>query len=329
MPLDNVKVVTYNLLSPELCTPTGFPQTNPAHLDNENRKNLIFEKLKDEITSHSSILCLQEVSRSSMMSELRLFLESQNYGMVEAYYGTKWNGYMGVVVAYPRKWYTLEDLAVQNIADTMYQPRVTKSVMRRVWDFVVFWSLWFGSLLSKRVQSFKGDYYFDDFAQAKRRFNCLAMAQLKDKNSEELFWVGTYHMPCAFKHPGVMKLHVSHLLKFIDELCEEPFILAGDFNSMPGSVVYQLLSSKLKSAYAAVDGLEPECTTRCFTQHGGGEFKGTLDYIFVSREWSVGGVDELKPPELCPNDQEPSDHLKLGAYLYIEDIEVLEDPNYT
>jgi endonuclease/exonuclease/phosphatase family metal-dependent hydrolase len=85
----------------------------------------------------------------------------------------------------------------------------------------------------------------------------------------------------------------------------------------------------MRSAYAvALDGKEPPHTNH--TVSGGGKgrtpnaFTGTLDYVFISRHWRVLGAVETPPatkpyPDhtspLCPNRDEPSDHVMVGATL--------------
>lgn len=50
-------------------------------------------------------------------------------------------------------------------------------------------------------------------------------------------------------------------------------------------------------------------------------FIGTLDYIFLSKEWSVNGVREISKREEVdgpfPNVDEPSDHALIAADLKI------------
>uniref|UniRef100_A0A0E0DR28 Endonuclease/exonuclease/phosphatase domain-containing protein n=1 Tax=Oryza meridionalis TaxID=40149 RepID=A0A0E0DR28_9ORYZ len=105
----------------------------------------------------------------------------------------------------------------------------------------------------------------------------------------------------------------------------DPFMIAGDFNSTPGDKVYNYLVSansdstdeapiKLRSLYAA-NGGEPE-----FTNCTPG-FTGTLDYIFLSDGSSVKPTSLLRIPRGdsadvqggLPNFHHPSDHLPIGA----------------
>lgn len=57
------------------------------------------------------------------------------------------------------------------------------------------------------------------------------------------FWVSTYHMPCAFRSPLVMTMHAALVTQAIQKLAgDRPYILAGDFNLMPASQEYKLLT---------------------------------------------------------------------------------------
>uniref|UniRef100_A0A0E0L225 Endonuclease/exonuclease/phosphatase domain-containing protein n=1 Tax=Oryza punctata TaxID=4537 RepID=A0A0E0L225_ORYPU len=110
----------------------------------------------------------------------------------------------------------------------------------------------------------------------------------------------------------------------------DPFMIAGDFNSTPGDKVYNYLVSsnsdstdeapiKLRSLYAA-NGGEPE-----FTNCTPG-FTGTLDYIFLSDGSSVKPTSLLRIPRGdsadvqggLPNFHHPSDHLPIGADFQLD-----------
>lgn len=116
--------------------------------------------------------------------------------------------------------------------------------------------------------------------------------------------------------------------------CSPSVVVTGDFNSLPGSQVYQYLTSgsseagtlleisddvhiPLCSAYASTRG-EPH-----FTNYTPG-FTGTLDYILFSPE-NIKPVSYLELPEPeasdiqggLPNYYHPSDHLPIGAEFEI------------
>ena len=79
----------------------------------------------------------------------------------------------------------------------------------------------------------------------------------------------------------------------------------------------------MNSAYFSALGSEP-----AFTSYGGRDhpiFSGTLDYIFVSSDWTVSNVSKLPSSiqELSgplPTMNEPSDHLMISAVLKAKEI---------
>jgi len=109
-------------------------------------------------------------------------------------------------------------------------------------------------------------------------------------------------------------------------------IICGDFNSMPNSGVYQLISEKqlakgheemlgyfpdlefrhpfsLKSAYSLIGDPVSNWTK---------DFKGCLDYIWHSNHFEVKSIlkylneSELNRIVAFPNEDWPSDHFSLG-----------------
>jgi endonuclease/exonuclease/phosphatase family metal-dependent hydrolase len=156
-------------------------------------------------------------------------------------------------------------------------------------------------------------------------------------------------MPCLYgsaKKRQTMILHASLAAQVIqDRAGDHPYVLAGDFNLMPGSSSYRLLTEghweaehedfptprpdddtgwdanhvePLRSAYQVKTGREPDFTNRAQV---GDEpvFTETLDYIFLSPHWSVEAVVQLPSGAdlegSFPNAVEPSDHVLIGADL--------------
>lgn len=56
-----VRVATYNILSPNLCSPGYFRQCDPEALEPEGRLEAVMDQLEGEV-KHSSVIGLQEVS---------------------------------------------------------------------------------------------------------------------------------------------------------------------------------------------------------------------------------------------------------------------------
>jgi 2',5'-phosphodiesterase len=189
----------------------------------------------------------------------------------------------------------------------------------------------------------------DAWDYSKYRYNQFIAVKLQNRGEgNQPFWVGNYHMPCAFRTPAVMNIHADLVGSRIQQLAEEdtPYVLAGDFNIMPDSPHYSLLRTGtlspedetypdkkydtnwkpelkgMRSAYFELNGEEPEFTNNAHNGAMNAEpFIGTLDYIFLSDGWNVLKVkDTPKKDELegvFPDAEEPSDHVVIAASLKI------------
>ncbi|KAF2591081.1 hypothetical protein F2Q70_00039061, partial [Brassica cretica] len=117
--------------------------------------------------------------------------------------------------------------------------------------------------------------------------------------------------------------------------CTPSLLLAGDFNSIPGDMVYSYLVSGYKKPAETIEEEEvapiPMCSVYEVTR---GEpkftnctpgFTNTLDYIFFSPSDFIKPVSILQLPEpespdvvgFLPNDHHSSDHLPIGAEFEI------------
>merc|ERR1711871_546564 len=129
------------------------------------------------------------------------------------------------------------------------------------------------------------------------------MVKLREKAGQREAVFATYHMPCEFRRPPLMALHVTGLFRVVQQFAQRlPFAIAGDFNIKPidthlyglavgeadppsddaesAAVVRQLKNRvPLRSAYKEALSSEPEWTN--WTKYAGcDEFKECLDYIF-------------------------------------------------
>ncbi len=97
-----------------------------------------------------------------------------------------------------------------------------------------------------------------------------------------------------------------------------PTVIAGDFNAYaePPEPAVRLMKSRFRSAIETAQGREPEKTWTTPVNTYDPSPHGTLDYIFVSEEWTVvdAGLAFDKPAALDA-DVYPSDHLGLYARL--------------
>jgi len=169
--------------------------------------------------------------------------------------------------------------------------------------------------------------------------------QLQHIESKKNVVISTTHICAAYQTPYVQLMQVMACIDQLKKYAKTPLILAGDFNSIPTTAVYSLLSNSsvpsdsptlqllqkmkikppfksfkhelgLKSAYCSVLGREPRCTNLTH------EFKGTLDYIWYSKN-SLSPLAVLDIPETgtlreevgLPSSKFPSDHLLLYCVL--------------
>eukprot|EP00804_Cyclotella_cryptica_P006156 CCRYP_020817-RA/>CCRYP_020817-RA protein AED:0.38 eAED:0.38 QI:0/-1/0/1/-1/1/1/0/447 len=376
----NLRIVSYNVLSSKLARPSHFTTTNPDHLDATNRLPLILTKLENELNrgfaaSHGTeqtkssalppptIVCLQEIDYT-FTSALHAFFANRGYHFVTGLYGKRFNGYMGVGIAYPIKEFDTIHVDIcrlsdereggwpripEEVEDSNDGPikRVAQSVTKRLWRFTSYTVERTSALLHNYVGKHLGANYrlalglsttttasnIDPWEMSENRHNVLLTAVLKFRNesaaskSSGVFSISNYHMPCAFYCPPVMNIHVDMAARRVQQLATKawadihreehpndcqgaavPHILAGDFNILPESSHYKLITTgaldesdvtypplkhgmkwsptchSMDSAYALHSGgTEPSFTNYAHLKEEEEPFIGTLDYIFLSR----------------------------------------------
>jgi len=366
-----VRVATYNVLSSHLSGTDHYSTLNPDHLCPKNRLPVVLKKIDEEI-ARSSIICLQEVSHD-WAGALHTHFANKGYHLVTGLYGTKFNGYMGVAIAFKTSSFNVLDVDVSRLADQREGgwPRTPKEPERNAVSRFASKLYGFASTTTKSFLGLVGLYTAprwppqDAWTMSQNRWNQLVTVQLQDKTTHKAFAVGNYHMPCAFYKPAVMTIHTDLAARHVQTLVAKaavavaphetetddtgsssmPYVLAGDWNIKPDGSSYRLLttgkmdrgdpewptpkhgmewnptSEAMRSAYAvAGDGNEPDFTNYARVKEDD-PFIDTLDYIFVSEDWTVAGVKELPHREGSggpfPNlDRgEPSDHILIAADL--------------
>jgi mRNA deadenylase 3'-5' endonuclease subunit Ccr4 len=93
-----LRVVSYNVLSSHLASPSYFTNLNPEHLDASNRLKVVLQKLEAEIPTSdnagTTIFALQEVSYD-WAGALHTFFSNRGYHLITGLYGKRHSGYMG------------------------------------------------------------------------------------------------------------------------------------------------------------------------------------------------------------------------------------------
>jgi 2',5'-phosphodiesterase len=341
-----LRVVSYNVLSSHLARPNHFTSYNPAHLEASNRLPVVLQKLDEEMkSSKNTVVCLQEVSQD-WAGDLNTFFANRGYHLVTGLYGKKFNGYMGVCLAWPVETMEAVHVDISRLSDKRQGGWPDRD--ERPSGLASLWSSVLKALPLKQL-GLEGKEVIEHWDFSERRFNILVSAVLREKASGKAFCIGNYHMPCAYYAPMVMSIHsemaAQHVQRIAMEHGDVPCILAGDFNIKPTEPVYKLLTTgemdkedpfyptpkngmewsptakAMKSAYAAASekGVEPDFTNYAKVKDDE-PFIDTLDYIFLSSEWKVKGVRELPHRDQCspfPNldAEEPSDHIMIAASL--------------
>ena len=333
-----VKIITYNLLSPKLCNQSDFLNyVNPEDLEPTIRKTRTIALL-ESFFAHSPqpIICLQEIS-ADWKGTLELLFAKHDYSFFNISYGI-----LGVGIAIPN-----QSISVTNVEYIHIGELIKTNTPRLIWRTEEEYreaerdrkireeSLSFMqkvSLYVKDMTALIPEYIRiieETINEAKWRKNYAIRITLEA--SEKRFIVYNYHMPCTFKKPIIQFLHLSVFKKLILQHHIIPTIFAGDFNITPSSDEYNFFTGtpvpESKMIYLPKEDQEDisyqsfkmitTAQTTQFTCHSetkfGGYFNDTLDYIFVSNARITTYGKLLETSEKMPNSICPSDHLPIYA----------------
>uniref|UniRef100_A0A6T1E2S6 Endonuclease/exonuclease/phosphatase domain-containing protein n=1 Tax=Alexandrium monilatum TaxID=311494 RepID=A0A6T1E2S6_9DINO len=282
----DVRVVTYNLLSPPLATPSHFPKCAPEDVDHRNRFPKILARLEGEVAARA-VIGLQEVNLG-WAGQLHAFFAERGYTAVFAQYGKTPNGYMGVMLAWPTARFEVQDVEISRLSDTAPKqtwPKTQKAAASPLNPY--------GFMTRQGLKDVLGCWPPTDpkaepgsfeWSTARDRLNEAIFVRLKPRGPEpgKAFVVSTYHMPCLFGEPEkvrVVNIHAYLLLSRLRAFASgDPAVLMGDFNVKPGTSSYHLLASggSLDAAAAA--------------PHGPEEVFGLRERLPAGRPWPEGMV---------------------------------------
>mmetsp|Transcript_14736 Transcript_14736/g.26384 ORF Transcript_14736/g.26384 Transcript_14736/m.26384 type:complete len:395 (+) Transcript_14736:29-1213(+) len=255
----SVRIATYNVLSPQLCSPGWFPFCpTPDATQPQKRLERVIAKLDEEVDKNA-VLCLQEVSRS-WEGELHTFFNKRSYTYIHSSYGYLFNGYMGVGVAYPNKKFDLEGCNIVRISDTKkggYKPAKSAGHESKGWGHESKgWLFKFSRPLYALLGWFK--YHIlkqrkpkSLWSDVERRGNTMVMLRLREHlegaseaEQAQTFCVANYHMPCAWRTPALIGAHCAMLMQRVHKLAKgDPYVIGGDYNVKPDSPCYEILTS--------------------------------------------------------------------------------------
>lgn len=258
-----VRVASYNVLSSHLSGVDHYSTLNPDHLNPKNRLPVVLQKIDEEI-ERSSIICLQEVSHD-WAGSFHSHFANKGYHLVTGLYGKKFNGYMGVGIAFKTSSFDVLGVDISRLSDKREGgwPRKPKEPERNVVVRKAIDTYGFATTTTKSFLRLLGLYNApkwppqDAWSMAENRFNQLVTVKLQDKATQKSFAVGNYHMPCVFYKPEVMSIHTDlaarHVQKFAAKALPKtdgtkddrvmPYVLAGDWNIKPDGSSYRLLTT--------------------------------------------------------------------------------------
>lgn len=326
-----INIISWNLLVPKYCTTISNPKNKKNDLNNTNRFNLIKKKLSNEIDNEgANIILLQEVSYS-WGDKLKIYFQNKNFLTTYAHYGYRANDYMGIMIAWDLDSFTSTKYHTDTVSDSIYT-KIPEYQSKKTYYYykTMEWIKYFGVNSSNFITNYilkYDDNFFKNIEtmshvkMAKLRKNVLLSIVLKDNKTNNKFIISNYHMPCLFNYPDVMLKHAETCLRLIKMYSKiegnVPYIWGGDFNSTPDSDVYKLINKDMISINKDSNDNDPD-TIYCYTQRLG-EFKGAIDYIFLS-----DGFKNIKPKETeklesyMPNEKNPSDHISIGGSIELD-----------
>lgn len=219
-----LRVVSYNVLSSHLSEPSYYTTLAPEYLDATTRVSKLLTKLDQEIATataqqRSVVFCLQEVS-TDWAGALHTFFAQRQFHVIAGLYGKKFNGYMGVLTAYPI--HTLDTVAVDIVrvgdtgtwpAPSPPEPPVNRFVRTWLGPPMKYLGSLFGAEPAREPEC--------HWSLAQRRSNVLVTTVVRDKESHQTVAIGNYHMPCCFYAPKVMMLHCDLCLGHVQRVAEK------------------------------------------------------------------------------------------------------------
>mmetsp|Transcript_128139 Transcript_128139/g.362788 ORF Transcript_128139/g.362788 Transcript_128139/m.362788 type:complete len:379 (+) Transcript_128139:2-1138(+) len=334
--------VTYNVLSSHLASPSHYKRCPPEDLDASARLARVEKKLTSAV-DRRAVVGLQEVS-TDWAGDLHVFFASRGYQSVFAQYGAKFNGRMGVLLAYPSERFTARQVRLHHVADSLpATPKAAPETPRHLSPYGILSREGLADLLGINPENLNPNSRYAprgptvdalnprqdrEWSLAEGRQNMAVFAQLQPADGSGPFCVGVYHMPCLFgsvESRQAVNIHAMALRSALADFAGgEPFVLLGDFNLRPESSSYALLSgadlghedSPATPLYRRVHSDVP-LTSAYAAVHGKEPGPWMLDYIWVSGSCDVVACPGLDMDQPRPSAAEPSDHLLLEASVQL------------
>ncbi|EDV26843.1 uncharacterized protein TRIADDRAFT_12445, partial [Trichoplax adhaerens] len=306
----DLRIVSYNILSSGYSNDV-FRYCNPRYLRYSYRLPLIIDEL---VGYNADIICLQECDKELLQNVILPAMRTHGYSGNHIF--KKAEVKEGLALLYNRSKFQLLSLHTFALRDLLLKDESLGHLAKQI---------------KKHPQLKRKCVNLPNVAMA-----CVFRWR---EAPNKLFCIGNTHLYANPMLPEVRLVQASVVLhqlnlirnKFTDVL---PILLCGDFNSIPNSNVYQLLTTHQKHQKhffpTTADRWKPIdlvldnafdfyslCGIPQFTNYVQ-DFVGTLDYIFGEKEYvDVKQVvpfpteDEIKRDKALPSPNAPSDHLAL------------------
>ncbi|CAF0715520.1 unnamed protein product [Adineta steineri] len=295
-PVSTFSILTYNCLASNLAEAQYFPKTNPAYLDFSYRSKLFERELQ---SFNADIVCLQEMHKDDLRRWLNPFLSQLGYG--EGIFAERGGDKAkdGVVIFFKRDKFKLINQHRLGYFDSA-QAQFPKEKTLATYNAALFCLL--------QIQNSK--------------------TSTSDKKEEQI-WICTTHLNWNHSLPATQLFQIRTLFSELSRLNKEthdsPFVIVGDFNSKPDSIVHDYIKngvltdtadyySKVREVYLPLFNDDPTKTTKYltephtykkalesayndstflmpFTTRIVDHFCGTIDYIYYQR-------DRIRPRQL-------------------------------
>lgn len=351
-PPDTFRVVTYNILCERYATKQKYGYVPTRFLKWESRRQLILDELTD---LNADILCLQELDRASYDEFFRGELSKIGY---KGYYAQKSRAEtMGEQARYVDGCGTFWKDKNYIVLDTQHLVLGRKAVERpggkastdmlnRVWQrddiaTIVFLE---NRYTGSRLIVGNSHVFWDPAFKDVKLIQVAVLMEELNKSAERY----AKHPPVTNKKPSWQnddedKREPAPSLEYSNG-SKIPIIVCGDYNSGPGSPVYDLFTKRILDAnhgdfkgreYGSLskDGMKHIFTMKSantlisprFITNYTPEFEDELDHIFYSSNSlrPLGALGTVDPEYMrrvpgFPNQHFPSDHLALMAEFQVE-----------
>lgn len=280
-----IVVTTFNLLAQSTFAGEGCD----GELRCEVRYPLLFRSLR-ELTSQQHIVVLQEVDKY-IESALYGFLLAEGYVYVPAkQLGPRRHA---TAIGVPASLYHMQEMGYERIGDSIRKPSLQAGLKT--------------------------------YNEARWRTHVIPWVVLYDWYDKVYFVVFGLHMPCAVRKPLVMAVQLYTLLQRTRELARGlPFLVAGDFNMLPTSPLYDLVVSgntailELLFLTDQVLPLVDPAGQSNFVTNKTKDFEGRIDYVFTSDlRWRLNQLHVGPIDRPLPDSKHGSDHVPVTYNFFL------------